>query len=61
MFLEKTFLSKDDIALAELIKKHPCLFNIKHELYNDQTTRDDAWKTISNELKRTSKYLIFLQ
>lgn len=41
--------------LAELVSKHPSLFNAEHELYKDQVVRENVWNQISNELKKNGK------
>jgi len=46
------FSSEDDKVLSELVGCHPCLYDLKHSLYKDQTIRDNVWKQISNELNK---------
>lgn len=47
-----TFSSEDDKTLAELVGYHPCLYDLKHTLYKDQTVRENVWKEISNEVNK---------
>ncbi|CAI6374329.1 unnamed protein product [Macrosiphum euphorbiae] len=47
-----TFSSEDDKTLAELVGYHPCLYDLKHTLYKDQTVRENVWKQISNEVNK---------
>jgi len=59
-----TFSSEDDLTLAELVGYHPCLYDLKHSLYKDQTVRENVWKQISNEVKpgiiiKLHNYIIF--
>lgn len=46
------FSSEDDKTLAELVGYHPCLYDLKHTLYKDQTVRENVWKQISNEVNK---------
>lgn len=46
------FSSEEDKVLSELVGCHPCLYDLKHLLYKDQTIRDNVWKQIANELNK---------
>ncbi|KAL4112519.1 hypothetical protein QTP88_016290 [Uroleucon formosanum] len=52
MSLKVVFSSEDDKVLSELVGCHPCLYDLKHSLYKDQTIRDNVWKQFSNELNK---------
>lgn len=53
--LQICFSPEDDVKLAELVSKHPSLFNAEHELYKDQVVRENVWNQISSELKKNGK------
>lgn len=42
MSSETTFSPYNDISLAELVNKHPCLFNTEHTLYKDLQVRENV-------------------
>ncbi|XP_059050376.1 uncharacterized protein LOC131845342 isoform X2 [Achroia grisella] len=37
-------------SLISNIEKFPCLWNIRHENYNNRTIKDDAWEYINSQL-----------
>lgn len=45
----------DDLKLVELIKTYPFLFDARHDLSKNQGARDNVWKAISDEMKRSGK------
>ena len=45
---------EEDIQLAECVREHPCLYDLKNANYKDQQIRDNVWKLISNDLNYKS-------
>ncbi|XP_050526067.1 uncharacterized protein LOC126896916 [Daktulosphaira vitifoliae] len=45
---------EEDIQLAECVRAHPCLYDLKNANYKDQQIRDNVWKLISNSLNKKS-------
>jgi hypothetical protein len=39
--------------LIEEVRKYPCLWNKSKEEYRNQNIRDNAWESISGEMKKT--------
>lgn len=48
-----TFSVDEDFRLVGLVKKHPFLFDLQHELSKNQGVRDNVWKEISDEMQRS--------
>jgi len=49
-----SFTIEEDILLAEFVREHPCLYDLKNANYKDQQIRDNVWKLISNNLNNKS-------
>ena len=51
-----SFSSSEDEALIGLMENNPVIFNSGHKKYKDIYFKDNIWKTISDEVGRSSMY-----
>lgn len=58
-FKSQVFFSpEEDVRLAKIVSQHPFIFNAQHELHKDQGMRDNIWKKISEDMKKSRKYML---
>lgn len=50
----------DVLKLIELVRNHKCLYDARNEHYKDVHIRENVWKEISDEMKQSGKYIIYL-
>lgn len=53
-----TFTLEEDMKLANVVCKHPCLFDLQHVHYKNLNVKENVWNQISVHLKRSGKYFI---
>ena len=54
------FSSEEDEKLIENVANYSFLYNICDENYKNHELKENVWKEISYELKRTGKYSIII-
>ncbi|KAJ8938643.1 hypothetical protein NQ314_011382 [Rhamnusium bicolor] len=47
------FSPEEDEKLVELVARHPALYDAGHMKYKDQMMKENIWKEISNEVRRS--------
>lgn len=52
------FSEADDEILVEQVGKHPALYNLTHEFYKDQKTKDRTWAQIADIVGKPGKMII---
>ncbi|KAJ8941007.1 hypothetical protein NQ314_010516 [Rhamnusium bicolor] len=52
------FSPEEDEKLVELVARHPALYDAGHMEYKDQMMKENIWKEISNEVRRSAVNLI---
>lgn len=57
-FFDKKMSEESDkmVQLVKLIEHHPCLFDYNRGDYSNDTTKQDAWVLISNEINISGNY-----
>ena len=49
-----------EIQLIELVRDHPCLYDIKSQFYRDNSMRQEAWEEIARQINSTGMCLIIM-
>lgn len=49
------FTFEEDFMLADYVSRHPCLFDSQHNSYKDSQIKENVWKEISKNLKKSGK------
>lgn len=49
------FSVEDDIKLAELVSKHPSVYDLKHKFYKNLGVKENAWTQIADKMEKNGK------
>jgi len=52
------FTVVEDEKLVEMVAKFNCLYDLSCTLYKNQTIKDNAWKEVAEQVKRSGKYIV---
>jgi len=52
------FTVVEDEKFVEMVAKFNCLYDLRCTLYKNQTTKDNAWKEVAEEVKRSGKNIV---
>lgn len=55
-----SFSDAEEEMLINLVCKYPVLYDASHAEHRNILAKENVWKDIAQDLKKTSKYLIYI-
>jgi len=49
------FSVEDDIKLAELVSRHPSVYDLKNEFYKNLGVKENVWTQIAEKMEKNGK------
>jgi len=48
----------EDEKLVEMVARFNCLYDLSCAIYSNQTVKDNAWKEVAEQVKRSGKNIV---